>query len=58
MFVYIAITLGDYTPTVAPFYVTSKVNAFFSSVRVTLLYTCLRLLLEDILGLKSNLEIK
>lgn len=32
MFVYISITLGDYTPSVAPFYVTSKVSEASTSL--------------------------
>lgn len=34
MFVYISITLGDYTPSVAPFYVTSKVNLLLTPLKV------------------------
>lgn len=48
MFVYISVTLGDYTPSVSPFYVTSKVH--FSSPNISAVVVRLPLKPETQLG--------
>ncbi|KAG0593289.1 hypothetical protein KC19_1G318700 [Ceratodon purpureus] len=57
MFVYISITLGDYTPSVAPFYVTSKVLLGLSGVLIVAFSVLGSMGLCSVFGVKSTLII-
>ncbi|XP_024370575.1 uncharacterized protein [Physcomitrium patens] len=57
MFVYISVTLGDYTPSVSPFYVTSKVLLGLSGVIIVALSVLGSMGFCSFFGVKSTLII-
>jgi Niemann-Pick C1 protein len=57
MFVYISLTLGDYRPDIAPFYVTSKVLLGLSGVVIVVLSVLGSMGICSMFGVKSTLII-